>query len=271
MDRKNAQELKEHIFGSYFSLRIGLAAIGVALPLVVLASGAALHHVWLEPSISRYYHTAARLPYLTTRDLFVGGLFAVAACLYLYKGFGSRENIALNMAGVFAVLVALLPTAAKDGDPGLVPTLHKTSAVLFFLCIAYVSLFRARDTIPLLPVDKQDGYRRKYLWTGAAMVVLPLLAVVLSYVFAPGSKVKALTFLVESFAVWAFAWYWLVKTKEMRETSAERRALDAKLRREVVVAPAPGTEASASPAPEAERPRLKKMLRPQQEAIVPAE
>jgi hypothetical protein len=43
------------------------------------------------------------------RDWFVGALFAIAACLYLYKGFTPKENRLLNLAAVFAVGVAIFP------------------------------------------------------------------------------------------------------------------------------------------------------------------
>jgi hypothetical protein len=236
MDRKSAGELQDHMLGTYASLRVGLAVIAAALPLVVLFAGSALHHVWLEPSISRYYHTPARLLFLTTRDLFVGGLFAAAACLYLYKGFSTRENVALNLAGVFAALVALLPTAAGKGDHGIVPTLHRTSAVLFFVSIAYVSLFRSRDTLRLLPPEKQKQFAPRYFWTGVAMLVSPAGAIALSLALDGESRFRTLVFWVETLGVWAFAAYWVVKTLEMRETAAERRALDAELRRETVPA-----------------------------------
>jgi hypothetical protein len=47
--------------------------------------------------------------------------------------------------------------------------------------------------------------------------------------------------------VWAFAWYWFVKTKEMRESEAERRALDAELEREVVPVTPPAEAAATGP------------------------
>jgi hypothetical protein len=240
MDRKSADELQEHMLGTYYGLRVGLAAIGFALPLVVLFAGGLLHHVWLLPSISDYYYPGAHArPFLTTRDLFVGGLFATGACLYLYKGFSTKENVALNLAGIFACAVALLPT----GDRGIVPLLHGTSAVLFFLCIAYVSLFRSRDTIRLLPPEKRPRYARMYVATGVAMVVSPLLAVLLAYTV--GSRRPAIIFWVETCAVWAFALYWMIKTGEMRQTRAEKRALDAELRRERVPAAPPPAAGAA--------------------------
>lgn len=269
MDRKTANELQSHMLGTYFGLRVGLAVIGIVLPLIVLIAGGVLHHVWLEPSISQYYHTKG-LPFLTTRDLFVGGLFAAGACLYLYKGFSTKENVALNLAGVFALFVALLPTAATSADKGLVSTLHKTSAVLFFLCIAYVSLFRSRDTLSLLTPAKQGRYARLYLWTGLAMIASPLAAVVLSFALDPASRFRTVIFWVETFAVWTFAAYWIIKTSEMSKTKAEKRALDAQLKREVL--PAASREASVTSAGAVRTAILRDLLRqsPAEETIVPA-
>ena len=146
-DPKSSAELQEHMLWTYYGLRVGLATIGIALPILVVTVGGLLHDVWLEPSISAYYYTPPKLPWFTARDIFVGGLLAAAACLYLYKGFSNKENVALNFGGAFAVLVALLPTAAPGHQSGVVSKLHGTSAVLFFLCIAYVSLARSRDRV----------------------------------------------------------------------------------------------------------------------------
>ena len=234
MDRKTANELQNHMLGTYFGLRVGLVVIGIALPLVVLFTGGVLHHIRPESSISAYYHSQG-LSYLTTRDFFVGSLFAVGACLYLYKGFSTKENVALNLAGVFAILVALLPTAAPSADRTLISTLHGTTAVLFFLCIAYVSLFRSRDTIHLLAPEKRARYARMYFLAGLAMIASPLAAVALSFVLEPTSRFRTLTFWAEAFGVWTFAAYWIIKTREMRHTKAEKRALDAQLKREVVL------------------------------------
>ena len=269
MDRKSAQELQNHMMGTYFGLRVGLAVIGIALPLVVLFAGGVLHHVWFEPSISRYYHTQG-LSFLTTRDFFVGGLFAAGACLYLYKGFSTKENVALNMAGVFALFVALLPTAAPFTDRTLVSTLHGTTAVLFFLCIAYVSLFRAHDTIHLLSPAKQGRYAWMYFLAGLAMIVSPLAAVGLSFALEPTSRFRTLTFWAEAFGVWAFAAYWIIKTREMRETKAEKRALNAELKREVVPTASLEANAASIGAGRTATPRDLSSQSSQKEAIVPA-
>jgi len=241
MDRKSASELQEHMLGTYDTLRVMLTVIGFALPIVVVLAG------WfqegrfrIESSISEYYHLAATYPFFTARDFFVGGLLATAVCLYSYKGFSTRENVALNFAGVFAFFVAVLPIAHKGEPRNLRSILHATAAVLFFLCIAYVSLRRSRDTLRLLPESKRERYARLYFLTGLAMLAAPTGAVVLSYALDVASPTSRWIFFVETLGIWAFAAYWWFKTLEMRETKVDRAALDCELKRELVAPLPPG-------------------------------
>ena len=230
-ERKSAGELQEHMLWTYYGLRVGLAVIGFALPVVVAVAGWLLHDLGLQPSLSAYYWGTNAVGGFGTRELLVGGLFAAAGCLYLYKGYSNKENVALNLAGAFAVLVALLPMAEPNTTAGLISKLHGTAAVLFFVCIAYVSLFRSHDTLDLVAEDLRPGYKRRYFWTGLAMIVSPLAAVVLSY------QAPTYQFWAESLAIAAFVWYWSVKTGEMRRSEAEKHGLDAELERDVVPAP----------------------------------
>ena len=46
-------ELRDHIYGTYVSLRYGLAAIGAALPLLLYVIGK-VHGVGLQSSLSGY-------------------------------------------------------------------------------------------------------------------------------------------------------------------------------------------------------------------------
>ena len=234
MERKSNSELQEHMLWSYYGLRVGLVVIAFSLPIVLYLAGNLLHEMPLQSSLSAYYYTPVPVKFLTTRDLFVGGLFGAAACLYLYKGFSNKENIALNLAGIFVVLVALLPTADRPENDGLVSKIHGVCAVLFFGGIIYVSLFRSRDTLHLLPPKRREVYERRYLWTSLALIVLPLTAVILSYWLRPNWQASSVTFWAESLAVGSFGAYWLVKTLEMRESAAEKRVLDAELERTVV-------------------------------------
>ena len=194
---------------------------------------------WIAASISDYYHLPATIPFFTARDFFVGGLLAAAVCLYSYKGFSTKENVALNLAGVFAFFVAVLPISREGERLTLRAVLHGTAAVLFFLSIAYVSIRRSRDTLRLLPPAKQARYARSYFVTGLAMIASPLAAAALS-LLVDRDSMKRLIFFVETFGVWSFAAYWWIKTLEMRETEAEQRGLDGVLEREPVTPVPPG-------------------------------
>ena len=219
MDSKSAGELQEHMLGTYGALRVMLTVIALALPVAVAVIGWFQRgQIFIGPSISQYYYLPSRFPFFTARDFFVGGLLAAAVCLYSYKGFSTRENVALNLAGVFAFLVAVLPTSAEREPRSLRAALHGTAAVLFFLSIAYVSIRHSRDTLRLLPAAKRDRYARSYFLTGLAMITSPVVAVTLSLAFGQQSSI----FLVETLGVWAFAAYWWIKTLEMRESDAEQ-------------------------------------------------
>ena len=233
MEKKSPGELQEHMLWTYYGLRVGLAAIGASLPVLVMLSGFA-HGEGLRGSLSDYYNVPAD-GFLTSRDIFVGLLLAVGACLYLYKGFSDKENIALNLAGLLVVIVAFFPT----GPEGPVTYLHRTAAACFFACIAYVCLFRAKDTLDLLSELKRPRYARLYKIEGAAMIASPVFAMATSLYFGLNSGQSTLVLWLETFGVAAFVAYWATKTFEMRESDAEKRALNAKLKREAAPPAAP--------------------------------
>ena len=242
MDHKSPGELQEHMLGTYGALRVMLTIIAVSLPIAVTLSGwLQKGEPWLASSISKYYWAPTRFAFLTPRDFFVGGLLAAAVCLYAYKGFSTRENVALNLAGVFVFFVAILPTNSDEQPKSLRTFLHATAAVLFFLCIAYVSIRRSRDTLRLLDASKRERYARIYFLTGLAMIVSPFVALVFSLLHFQEDADSTLVFWVEALGVFAFALYWWFKTLEMRETKAENRGLDGELERKPVEPIPPGS------------------------------
>ena len=244
-EEKDATALLEHQLGTYRTLRVVLAGIGFALPFVVAIAG------WLQcqnppqliaGSLSAYYHRTALHEFLTARDLFVGGLLAAAACLYAYKGFSMKENVALNLAAVFALGVALFPTGhgllggnattasascvvfMGNGfvDPPLRPNLHIASAILFFFCLTYVSIWRSRDTLRLLPDEgKRAVYSRGYVLTGLAMAATPVIALLVGRIADTPHPI--FVFAMETIGVWAFCAYWMIKSREMNETRLDVR------------------------------------------------
>jgi hypothetical protein len=212
---KDSAELQAHMVGTYISLRYGLAMIGAALPIVLWVVGA-INGLGLgfAKSISEYYWVAsAGDP--PSRNWLVGLLFAVAACLYLYKGFTTAENWALNGAAIFALGVALIPTPWNCKPCPF--TLHGTSAILLFLCLVYVVWFRAADTLDLLDdAARAARYRRTYRIIGAAMLASPVIAFVVNW----ATRGDSYTFFIETAGIWAFAWFWWTKSRELKQSSA---------------------------------------------------
>jgi hypothetical protein len=220
----DAEDLQKHISGTYFSLRLGMGLLAVALPLALWLGGRFADHEALRCSMSAYYYSP------TMRDKFVGILCAIGLFLYLYKGFSRQENWALNIAGAFALLIALVPTS-PDCEGGKQFSAHEAFAILFFLAIAYVCLFRAADTLSLIrDAQKAERLRTLYRGLGVLMIASPLVAAVLAQSLQPRSPRRSLVFFVETVAVLTFAAYWLVKSRELSATDAEKLALERQLK-----------------------------------------
>ena len=223
-----AAQLATHVFSTYANVRYGMAAIAFAFPLILYLGGL-IAKVPLQCSMSAYYwaigaacgQTSTGMAYPPMRIYFVGILFIVGAFLYLYKGFTPLENYALNTSGVCALGVALFPMSWGDPSAGTF-NMHGASAVTLFLCIAYVSIFRATDTLALVQDAKLERrYRSSYRICGAFMVAAPLVAFVATVLAGnPGWYV----FFIETAGIWAFAAYWLLKSRELARTNAELHA-----------------------------------------------
>jgi hypothetical protein len=222
-----SEELREHITATYLNLRWGLVALALALLLILPIGGYILSALPLQGSLSAYYHSGGGV----MRDEFVGILIAVGVCLSLYKGFTSLENHALNLAGAFLIGVAIFPMEWECGAACKRFSLHGTCAVLFFLCIAYVCVFRASDTLHLIKEQSQvTRYKRIYKLLGIGMIVSPGIAVLLSFVLQPHAEGRATIFFVEAAGVLVFAIYWFIKSRELAATNSERLAIEGKLR-----------------------------------------
>src|SRR3954463_16597110 len=102
----SSDELQKHILSTYFSLRLGIAIVGFSFPVVLWIVGALWANFPLLDSMSEYYRLLGNHGH-SMRDLFVGPLFVIGACLYLYKGYSPLENVLLNLGGVSCIGIAL--------------------------------------------------------------------------------------------------------------------------------------------------------------------
>lgn len=95
------QETDPTLRKSYQYLRVSM--IGLVLCLGVAVVHQSVRQGSILSSISAYYYTPAQ-------TIFVGALIAIGVCLIAIKG-ADREDALLNIAGMLAPVVAVVPTA----------------------------------------------------------------------------------------------------------------------------------------------------------------
>jgi hypothetical protein len=100
------QQDSDTLAKSYRYLR--LAMVGLLACLAVAVVLQSVHQGHLLGSVSAYYYTPAQA-------IFVGGLIGLGACMIALQGTTLVQDISLNLGGVFAALVAIVPTA-RDAD-----------------------------------------------------------------------------------------------------------------------------------------------------------
>jgi len=194
---------------SYLDMRKIVGFIGVALPFA-LAIGAGQG---LQRTISNYYYT-------DMRNLFVGSLCAMGVFLISTKGYDRRDRIAGALSGIFAFVVALLPTSPDKPTlrQCVIGTLHLTSAALLFLTFAYFSLTLFTKTDQAQPTPQKRQRNRVYRVCGSLILVaILLIAIVKLANVPPGIARLEPIFWLESLAVEAFGVAWLTKGETILE------------------------------------------------------
>ena len=196
---------------SYLTLRKAVGILGVALPFIVSLGGMLIFHNGIQSSISSYYHTGMR-------DVFVGILWTIGFFLYSYKGYERIDNIAGNLACVFAVGVSLFPTAA-DGSTSpaaeFVGGVHLFFAALFFLTLIYFSLFLFTKT-NLNKQSTPEKLQRNIVYKVCAYVMFACVVLMGIYHFLPDSAASYFeaykpVYWLETLAILTFGISWLTK------------------------------------------------------------
>ena len=100
-----ADELKAstHAVQTYRYLRLAMIMLVIGLGGSVAYEWQQVGRACFQTSISAYYYTPAR-------GFFVGALMAIGVCLVSLRGNIELEDVLLNIAGMFAPVVALVPT-----------------------------------------------------------------------------------------------------------------------------------------------------------------
>lgn len=259
------RNLEKHILRSYSTLRWAMAGLGLILPPFLVFGG--INEWWWLPSplavqdsLSAYYHAVPECTVLggVYRDLFVGFLAAISACLIIYSGFGKLENWLLNLSGFFLLGVAFFPTAWPTQqlsescvtEPfeasqllGLPVSIHAASAVLFFISITAVNLFTAMDVVEFHEEKAeriQDEQQKRQLlkkvsfWKCIYRVAKFLMPISIGSVLLLrllGVIDQRFILWIEWFGIWAFSIYWVLKSIEILRSDVDIDILKGKVER----------------------------------------
>lgn len=210
-EMEKASSSEDSLVISYLTLRKAVGILGIALPFVVSLGGMLIFHNDIQSSISSYYHTGMR-------DVFVGILWTIGFFLYSYKGYERIDNIAGNLACVFALGVSLFPTTA-DGSTSpaaeFVGGVHLFFAALFFLTLVYFSLFLFTKT-NLNKQSTPEKLKRNIVYKVCAYVMFACIVLMGIYHFLPDSAASYFeaakpVYWLETLAILTFGISWLTK------------------------------------------------------------
>ncbi|MGW7683097.1 hypothetical protein ACWGID_20350 [Kribbella sp. NPDC054772] len=138
----------EYSIKTYRYLRMAMVAMIVLLGAALVIEWSKTDPHCLQTSISAYYYTPVRA-------IFVGGLITIGVCMVVLKGNTETEDILLNVAGILALVVALVPTPGQGacrsvpvalGDAA--PNVSNNMLAVFVVgvpCLLLTAFFVARD------------------------------------------------------------------------------------------------------------------------------
>jgi hypothetical protein len=203
---------------SFIDLRRTVGSLGIGLPFVLLAGSFVFGECNnVKPSISDYYYT-------NMREIFVGILCAISLFLFTYKGYSKLDNWSANVAAFFALGIAFFPTTYHCGidcekditnftNHSYNSIIHFTSATIFFLTLAYmsISLFtKTNNKNQENVLTEQKIFRNKiYVWCG--WIIIASLVIIFLHQKNILPSALPITFIFESVALVAFGMSWLTK------------------------------------------------------------
>lgn len=188
---------------SYMALRRAVGWIGILLPFVLMFGLSVLFKERpVLRTISLYYHTGMR-------DVFVGAICAIALFLFFYRGYDKWDNLAGNLAGFFALGVALFPTA-KGGPQNWAGIVHLICASFFFIILAGFSIFLFTRK-GSRPTRQKRSRNRIYVICGSVMIA-SLVSIIVFFIFTDFVHSRSrFIFWAETIALVAFGISWLTK------------------------------------------------------------
>ncbi len=207
MGQETTARKSDSLIITYLELRKAIGLLGLALPVLLVVGKYLFEGPGIQTSISAYYHSVMR-------DVLVGCLWAIAIFLLSYRGYGRRDDLAGDLACLFAICVALFPTVPLGEVTAVERILggvHYGFAAALFLILAYFCLVLFRKGVPE-PTPQKIQRNRLYAISG--YVILACIAAIgVVSILPEDSWVNRLdpVFWLEAIAIWAFGWSWFVK------------------------------------------------------------
>lgn len=204
-----ADKAKDPIVLTYKALRSAVGVVALGLPFVLAIPLWVLRDHMLQSSISAYYYTGMR-------NLFVGGICAIAMFMLCNRGYDLQDWVAGIFSAICALGVAFFPTAPDESatqrqhDIGIA---HYAFAALLFLTLAYfcLVLFKMSAKDRILTRKKKQ---RNFVYTVCGYAILASILMIVVFKFL---NVKYLVgnvgsvFCFETTALLAFGAAWLIK------------------------------------------------------------
>ena len=111
MKREPTSVSHQELLSTYRFVRLAMPGLAFLLAVgVTIQIFSPADNCWLG-SISAYYYTPARA-------VFVACLCSIGTCLFVYRGTTEREDLVLNISGILAFFVALIPTPLDEAETG---------------------------------------------------------------------------------------------------------------------------------------------------------
>ncbi|MDR2393222.1 MAG: DUF998 domain-containing protein [Treponema sp.] len=205
-----------NIAESYLRLRQTLGVLGILLPWadllcgVVFGQGNPYH--WNDSISSTYYANSG--------IVFTGVMTAVGLFLITYRGYDLGDRITCTISGFFGLALAVFPDDCPEGrlwnlfmlHKEVTNTVHDISALIFFLSLIYMIVFRFTKG------DTSDPKKARrnviYRVCGSAMALSFLAFIVCTALrIAPWNML----FYSEAIALFFFGTAWLVKGETFKK------------------------------------------------------
>ncbi len=191
-------------------LRFGIGAIGLLLP-IALPFGNWIfvqlgHQTEIMPSsMSSSYYTS-------TRNIFVGSLCALGVFLIGYRC-NARDDKWSTVAGIFAIAVALCPTAPRVPTPyqSTIGYAHLAFAGVLLTALAMFCIWSFRDP----SIEERRRVNHAYLTAGILILTFLAVAVVAGALHWGDRWTVTPLYVCESLSVWAFGAAWLGAALEL--------------------------------------------------------